>query len=265
MTQDHFETQALVTGGSQGLGLAIAHELIAQGCSRLVIADLNAEKGEAAAKALAVSGAEVDFVHVDMGDTEAAGALVNTAIQKMGRVTSLVNCAALTDRGSVLDTTPELWDRMFEVNTKGPFFALQRFARHCIDQGHAGTCVNILSIVVHGGLPFLAPYGASKAALLYITKNAANTLADNRIRVNGINVGWMDTPGEDETQRKYHGRSEGWLGDAEANLPFGMLVKPQHVARQAAFFLGPQSGVVTGAILDFDQRVVGAYPDTNDS
>ena len=135
--------------------------------------------------------------------------------------------------------------------------------RASIDAGHPGTCVNILSIVVHCGLPFLAPYGASKAALLYTTKNAANALARHRIRVNGINVGWMDTPGEDVTQQSYHGRPGGWLAAAEASMPFGMLVKPQHVARQAAFFLGPQSGVVTGAILDFDQQVVGAYPDTD--
>ena len=265
MTHHHADTKAIVTGASQGLGLAVAYELIAEGCRHLVIADRNAEKGEAAASALSASGAVAEFLHVDMADPGAATAMVDAAADRMGGVNALVNCAAITDRGSILDTTPELWDTMFDINARGPFFALQRFAQRCIDAGHPGGCVNILSIVVHGGLPFLAPYGASKAALLYTTKNAANTLAPHRIRVNGINVGWMDTPGEDVTQQKYHGRSAGWLEEAEASLPFGMLVKPQHVARQVAFFLGPQSGVVTGAILDFDQRVVGAYPDTNET
>lgn len=264
MTQHHADTCALVTGGSQGLGLAIAEELIAQGCRKIVISARDAEKGERAAAGLARGGVEAHFLPVDMGDTDAAIRMVDDAAAKMGSVTALVNGAALTDRGSILDTTPELWDAMFGVNAKGPFFALQRFAQLCIEQNIAGTCVNILSIVVHGGLPFLAPYGASKAALLYTTKNSANTLAPHRIRVNAINVGWMDTPGENVTQQKYHGRKEGWLADAEANMPFGMLVKPAHVAGQAAFFLGPQSGVVTGSIVDFDQQVVGAYPDTNE-
>jgi NAD(P)-dependent dehydrogenase (short-subunit alcohol dehydrogenase family) len=79
--------------------------------------------------------------------------------------------------------------------------------------------------------------------------------------VNGINCGWMDTPGEDETQRKYHGAQDGWLAAAEARQPMGMLVKPDHVAGLAAFLLGPQSGVMTGALIDFDQNVAGAYPE----
>lgn len=261
----HHNTTALITGGAQGLGYAIAETLIAQGCPALTIADRNAAKGEAAAQTLAALGAEVSFVPVEMADTDQVQAMVDTALHRMGRVTALVNCAADTGRGSILDTTPETWDRIFDVNARGAFFALQRFAQLAIEAGHGGGAVNILSIVVHGGLPFLAPYGASKAALLYLTKNAANTLAQHQIRVNGINVGWMDTPGEDATQRGFHGRPEGWLTEAERNMPFGQLVKPQEVAAQTAFFLSPQSGVVTGSILDFDQHVMGAYPDTNDA
>lgn len=264
MTAFHADTSALITGGSQGLGLAVAEELIAQGCRRLVLAARDPEKGERAAAALSKDGVEASFLQVDMGDVHAATAMVDTAAERMGSVTALVNAAASTERGSILDTTPEAWDRIQNANARGPFFALQRFAQLRIEAGAPGGCVNILSIVVHGGLPFLAPYGASKASLLYTTKNAASALAHHRIRVNAINVGWMDTPGEDVTQRTYHDRPAGWQARAEANLPFGMLVKPEHVARQVAFFLGPQSGVVTGTVMDFDQQVIGAYPDTND-
>ncbi len=261
----HADTRALITGGSQGLGLAIARELVAQGCTRLVITGRDIAKGEAAAAALRDGGVEASFLAADMGDAGAVVAMVDQAAQRMGRVSALVNSAAATDRGSILDTTPELWDSVLDVNARGPFFALQRFAQRCIDEKIAGTCVNILSIVVHGGLSFLAPYGASKSALLFITRNAANTLAPHRIRVNGINVGWMDTPGEDLVQQKFHGRHPGWQDEVNAGLPFGMLVQPEHVARQAVFLLGPQSGVVTGSVMDFDQRVVGAYPDTNEN
>lgn len=262
---DHSETFALVTGGSQGLGYAIAQALIAAGCPALTIAGRDATGGADAARRLSALGCDVSFVPVEMGDTDTVFAMVDAAQSRMGRVTALVNCAADTGRGSVLDTPPEDWDRIMNANARGAFFAMQRFANHAIAAGHGGGIVNILSIVVHGGLPFLAPYGASKSALLHLTKNAANTLAPHRIRVNGINVGWMDTPGEDATQRSYHGRPAGWLAEAEANMPFGQLVKPQEVAAQVSLFLSPRSGVVTGAILDFDQQVVGAYPDTNDA
>src|SRR5690606_27643194 len=121
--------------------------------------------------------------------------------------------------------------------------------------------VNILSMVVHCGQSFLSPYSASKAALANVTRNSAQALRRQRIRVNGINCGWMDTPGEDVVQRRDHGGGDDWLDRAEAAQPFGMLVKPVHVARLVTYLLGPASGVMTGAIIDFDQNVAGAYPE----
>lgn len=261
----HAETGALITGGSQGLGLAIAMQLAADGCQRIVITSRTAEKGARAVATLRALGVDAHHLEIDMADIDAVQAMIPQAVAKIGPITALVNSAANTDRGSILDTTPETWDAIMAPNAKGPFFALQAFARHCIEAGHPGACVNILSIVVHGGTPVLAPYVASKAALAGITKNAAAALLPHRIRVNGINVGWMDTPGEDMRQKVSHDRPEGWLAGVEANMPFGMLVKPEHVATQAAFLLGPASGVVTGSLIDFDQQVVGAYPDTDDS
>ena len=263
MTDPHRDTAALVTGGSQGLGLACAETLIAQGCRRVVITGRDADKGRAAAAGLAQDGVEAHFLAVDMADIPSVQTMVERAAALVGDVTALVNSAANTGRGSLLDTTPEQWDAILTPNAKGAFFAMQAFANRAIAHGHPGGIVNILSMVVHGGLPFLAPYIASKCALLGLTKNAGAFLARHRIRVNGINVGWMDTPGEDETQRAWHGRERGWQAEAEASLPLGMLVKPRHVAEQVAFFLSPRSGVVTGSIVDFDQQVAGAYPDTD--
>lgn len=264
MTGVHSETRALVTGGSQGLGLAIARQLIRDGCRRVVLASRDQAIGAEAASALSRDGVEAQFIGVDMGDVVAVRAMVDEAHQSMGQITAFVNGAANTDRGSILDTTPQMWDAIMDVNAKGAFFALQRVAQLAIEGGHPACAVNILSVVVHCGLPFLAPYAASKAALMNITKNAAQALAHHQIRVNGINVGWMDTPGEDAIQRKWHGAGDDWLERAEARMPFGMLVKPDHVAGLASFLLGPASGVVTGSIIDFDQQVVGAYPDTNE-
>jgi NAD(P)-dependent dehydrogenase (short-subunit alcohol dehydrogenase family) len=252
----HRDTAALVVGGTQGLGLAIAERLRAEGCTRLVITGRDRAKGEAAA---ATVGSV--FLPVDLEDTEAVIRAVDQAAEAMGRVTALAVAGALTDRGSILDTSPALWDRMMTANARSPFFAIQRVAQRAIEGGHEASVVNILSMVVHCGQSFLAPYSASKAALANVTKNSAQALRRHRIRVNGINCGWMDTPGEDAIQRKYHGGGDDWLQKAEAAQPFGSLVKPTTVARLAAYMLGPASGVMTGSIVDFDQNVAGAYPE----
>lgn len=252
----HRDTSALIIGGTQGLGLAIAERLRAEGCTRLVVSGRDRGRGESAAAGLGAS-----YMAVDLEDTTAVVRLVDAAAQQMGRVTALVNAGALTDRGSILDTSPEIWDRIMTANARSPFFAIQRVAQRAIEAGHPATVVNVLSMVTHCGQSFLAPYSASKAALANVTKNAAQALRGNRIRVNGINCGWMDTPGEDAIQRKYHGAGDDWLAAAEAAQPFGTLVKPAHVARLASYMLGPASGVMTGSIVDFDQTVAGAYPE----
>jgi NAD(P)-dependent dehydrogenase (short-subunit alcohol dehydrogenase family) len=258
---DHSDTVAVIAGGTQGLGLAIAERLVAEGCTQLAIAGRRDPEGEKAADCLRERGAEVLFVRADMGRVEDAVGLVDRAAERFGRLTALVNAAATTERGSILDCSPADFDRHIAVNTRGPFFALQRFAQLALAAEHPACAVNILSMVVHCGQSYLAPYSASKAALANITKNAAQTLRGHRIRVNGINCGWMDTPGEDMTQRRFHGATDGWLEAAESRQPMGMLVKPAHVAGLASYLLSGESGVMTGALVDFDQNVAGAYPE----
>lgn len=252
----HAGTHALIFGGTQGLGLAIAEALAAQGCTRLVLAARDRVKGEVAANRLGAT-----FMAVDLGDAASVIACVDAAAEQMGRVDAMCVAGASTDRGSILSTTPEGWDSMMAANAKGPFFAIQRTAQLAKAAGHPASIFTILSMVIHCGQSFLAPYSASKAALANVTKNAANALRRDRIRVNGISCGWMDTPGEDAVQRRFHGAGDGWLAEAEARQPFGTLVKPDHVAGLAAYLLGPASGVMTGSLIDFDQNVSGAYPE----
>jgi NAD(P)-dependent dehydrogenase (short-subunit alcohol dehydrogenase family) len=112
----------------------------------------------------------------------------------------LVNSAAATDRGSLLDTTLEIWDRHFNTNVRGPFLLMQRMVAHLVETGKPGSIVNILSMAAHCGQSYLTPYSASKGALAILTKNVANAFATKRIRCNGIMVGWRDTPGETAIQ-----------------------------------------------------------------
>ena len=100
---------------------------------------------------------------------------------------------------------------------------------------------------------------ASKGALLTLTRNVGFQLMRHGIRCNGLNIGWTDTPGEDRIQKTYHDRDEGWLDQAERDLPFGRLIKPEEVARAVAFLTSGESGLMTGSIVDFDQSVLGSY------
>jgi NAD(P)-dependent dehydrogenase (short-subunit alcohol dehydrogenase family) len=117
--------------------------------------------------------------------------------------------------------------------------------------------VNILSMVVHCGQPFLAPYSASKGALANLTKNTAHSQRQHRIRINGINVGWTDTPAERHMQAVTLGQGEGWLDKAEKAQPFGRLLVPDDIARLALFLLGDESFPMTGAVIDHEQWVIG--------
>src|SRR5690606_13353681 len=147
------------------------------------------------------------------------------------------------------------FDRIMAVNVRAPFFLMQDAVRVMLHAGIEGTIVNILSMAGHGGQSFLTAYSASKTALGTITRNAAFALLPNRIRVNGLNIGWMDTPGEHAIQKRAHNAPESWLEEAEAARPFGRLLKPEEVAGTVAFLLSTESGLMTGSIVDMDQTV----------
>jgi NAD(P)-dependent dehydrogenase (short-subunit alcohol dehydrogenase family) len=170
----------------------------------------------------------------------------------------LVNSAGITDRATLFDTSEDFYNRMFAINVKAPFFLMQGVSRLMVEKNISGSILNILSMSSYGGQPFLAAYSASKAALLTLTKNSAFALMRNHIRVNGINLGWTNTPGEDYVQRKYHNANQNWLSEAETKQPFGRLIKIADVAELAYFILSEKSGVLTGAIIDYDQSVHGA-------
>ena len=257
----HAETRAVITGGSQGLGLAIAKRLAREGAKSIVIGGRNAEKGPTAAKIVSDLGAPCIFIKADVGNPDDCRRLIAKAIEQFGSVNALVNSAAETSRGTLLDTSIETWEKHFAVNARGPFLTMQGVVKHLVETGKPGSIVNILSMVVYVGQSYLTPYSASKAALANLTRNTANAFATKRIRCNGINVGWMDTPQEDQTQRTFHDRPEGWLAAVEAEQPMGQLVKPDQLAGLVSYMLSPESGVMTGALVDYDQNVAGRYPE----
>ena len=250
---------AVITGSTQGLGEAVAWLFAKRGAAGLVTCGRNVANGQRVAESISKDGCATHFVEADLGRVEDCAHVVAAADSHFGRIDTLVNCAAITDRGTILDTSPELFDQIFAVNVRAPFFLTQDALKIMIREGIKGTVVNILSMSGHGGQSFLSPYCTSKGALAVLTKNTAFSVMRHNIRVNGLNIGWMDSPGEDRMQRKYHGQAEGWQREAEEGLPFGRMLKTDEVARAVAFLCSDESGMMTGSIVDFAQAVLGCF------
>ena len=257
----HKDTSAVITGGAQGVGFAIAQQLVNEGCRKVMLAGRDAAKGKKAVEALQSQGVDAGFVAVDLQDVKACLNVIDEAVAKFGTVNVLVNAAALGARGTLIDTSEQLWDEMFNTNARAPFFMMQGFVKHRLSQGGGGSIINILSQCAYCGQSYLAPYSASKGALATLTKNVANAYRFDKIRCNAILPGWMDTPGEDATQRKFHNAGDDWLEKAEAAQPMGQLCKPDQLANLASYVLSTSAGVMTGALIDYDQNVAGAYPE----
>ncbi len=244
-------TVLLVSGGTQGVGAAVARAAVREG-ALVTVSGRRAEVGEKLAADLGTR-----FVTADVADPEQALASVAAVVAEHGRIDALVNAAGLTDRGTLLDTTPELFDRHVAVNLRGPFFTMQAAVADMVGRGAPGSVVNVISTSALGGQPYLAPYVAAKAGLAGLTRNAAHAHRFDRVRINGLDIGWTDTPGEDATQRAFHGAGDGWRADAAARLPMGRLGRADEVADFVVFLLSPRSGVVTGSVIDWDQNVLG--------
>ncbi len=254
---------AVVTGGTQGLGVAIANLFADRGAEGILVCGRNVDKGRAKAEAIrSETGCRVEFVQADLSRVADCSKVIAAADRAFGRVDVLVNAAGNTDRGTILDTSPETFDNLFAVNTRAPFFLMQEAVKVMRREGTRGAIVNISSMSAMGGQPFIAAYCASKGALDTLTRNVAYGLLRNRIRVNGLNIGWMASDGEDRVQRQYHGAGPNWLDAAAAKQPNGRLLDPVEVARAVAFLSTDESGMMTGATITFDQAVWGAYDDT---
>jgi NAD(P)-dependent dehydrogenase (short-subunit alcohol dehydrogenase family) len=248
---------AIVTGGTQGLGEAIARLFAERSAAGILICGRSAKRGERVASDISAAGCPTLFVQADLAKVADCRKVVARADERFGRVDALVNAAALTDRGNIFDTTEERYNEIFDVNVRAPFFLVQESVKIMRREKIAGSIVNIQSMSAHGGQPFNIAYCASKGALATLTRNVAHSLLKFRIRVNGLNIGWMSTPGEDHIQKTYHGAKDGWLEEAVRAKPFGRLIDPKEVARACAYLCSDESGLMTGSNIDFDQMVLG--------
>lgn len=249
---------ALVTGAASGVGRATAREIAAAGAEAIYLTDRDEGGCAAVADELAATGAKVAFGTFDLVEDVAPKRIVAAAVEAFGRVDALVNAAGLTTRASLEDGTVAGWDVLFAVNARAPFFLMQGAMRDMKRRGASGSIANVLSINAHCGAPDLAIYSATKGALLTLTKNAANAHLADRIRVNGLNLGWTLTEAEHVMQSETLGKGQGWAQAAAAHLPLGRLLEPEEAARHILFMVSDASAPMTGVVTDLEQRVVGA-------
>ncbi len=249
----------VVTGGTQGVGEATALLAAERGASGIVICGRNEEAGEKVVNAIEPKGARGHFVRCDLSNVDDCRNVIRECDERFGRIDCLVNAAADTNRGTLEDTTVEFWDHQFAVNVRAPFLLIQEAVKVMRREKIEGTIVNVLSVSKYCGMPNLVSYSSTKGALSTLTKNVANCVRQDRIRVNGINLGWTDTPGEHVVQAK-EGSPDNWLETGEGTSPFGRLIKPLDVARLTLYLLSDESGILTGSNMDYSQRVLGFFP-----
>jgi NAD(P)-dependent dehydrogenase (short-subunit alcohol dehydrogenase family) len=240
---------AIVTGGAKGIGYAIAERFLAEG-ARVVIADIEEEKGAAAIEALGALGA-CRFIRTDVGDVDDVANLVAASLIFGGQIDILVNNAGIVAGNDFLDVTEADFDRVLRVNLKGAFLCGQAVARHMAARvdagGEPGTIINMSSVNAVFGLPNQVPYSVSKGGLAQLTKAMAVSLAPRGIRVNAIGPGSIATDilaavnSDPAAKHRILSRT-----------PLGRIGEPSEIAAVAAFLASDDASYITGQTIYAD-------------
>jgi 3-oxoacyl-[acyl-carrier protein] reductase len=235
---------ALITGGAQGIGLAIAKELAARGAD-LALADINLAKVEDSAAALATaSGRQVLALKMDVSSFPDAEDGIKKTVDKYGRLDILVNNAGITRDGLLMRMSDADWDLVLAINLKGTFNCTKAVARVMLKQ-RSGRIVNIASVVGLMGNAGQANYSASKAGVIGLTKTTAREFSSRGITVNAVAPGFIQTAMTDAL-------SEEARTSLQQQIPLGRLGQPEDVAKAVAYLASDDAAYVTGQVLAVD-------------
>lgn len=240
---------AIVTGAASGMGEKIA-ETYAKSGAKVLLADYNEAGAKEVSDQLNVEGYETISLKVDVSNKEDVENMIETAIDKFGTLDILVNNAGIMDGFEpVGEITDEKWDRIFDVNTKGVMYAMRKAVNYWLENESSGTIVNTISTGGLNGAHAGVAYGASKHAVVALTKNTAFMYANQNIRVNGI------APGAVETNIGSSMSDVSELGVSRTQITQSVIPnvgKSQNIADVALFLGSEESSFVNGTIIVAD-------------
>ena len=249
---------SLITGAASGMGRAMAMGFANEG-SHVVIADLNLEGANAVVDEIKQAGGSASAAALNVADPEQSKALVQAIVAEHGTVDILVNNAGIGLIKSIEDTSPQEWDRIFNVNVKGLFFLTQAVCEPMRQQG-SGKIINMASIAGRRGEALVAAYCASKATVISITQSVALAMAPHGVNVNALAPGIVDTPYWKEVDKQFGditGKAEGeTFKDAAAGIPLGRTSVPEDIVPMALFLAGPGSNYITGQTYNVEGGIV---------
>jgi 3-oxoacyl-[acyl-carrier protein] reductase len=234
---------ALVTGGSRGIGRAIAIGLGRLGAKVVVNYTANEAAANEAAAAVAAAGGSAVTKRFDVADAAAVDAAFKEVAAAEGGVQILVNNAGIAINTLVLGAKDADWKRSIDVNLNGTFHCCRAALRTLLKARDAGRIINITSITGEIGSIGQAPYVASKAAIIGLTKTLAREYASRGVTVNAVSPGYIDT---DMTANEL---PEARRVELLKSIPLGRIGKPEDVAAAVAFLAGPAAAYITGQVL----------------
>ena len=237
---------ALVTGGGRGIGRAVAEGLAADGFA-VFIADLRREEAQEVADAIAANGGRAHAVEADVADSDSVAAAVRAAEDAFGCIDVLVNNAGWDDLKPFLETDEAFWDRVIDINFKGPLRFTRLILPGMMERGW-GRIINIGSDAGRVGSSLESVYSGAKGGLIAFTKTIARETARSGVTANVVCPGPTDTPFLHETMSA-QGDADAVLGAMVKSVPMRRLAAPEEIAAAVRFFAGDEAGYVTGQTL----------------
>lgn len=239
---------ALVTGGSRGIGKAIALELAKGGATVVINYNGSQDKAMDLKQEIEGRGGRVEIYQCNVSDFAKCEELVQGIVKQFGSLDILVNNAGITKDGLLMKMSEEDFDKVVDVNLKGAFNTIRFASRQMLKQ-KSGRIINLSSVVGVAGNAGQANYASSKAGIIGLTKAAAKELASRGITVNAIAPGFIETDMTDALPEKVKEATV-------SQIPLGRFGRPQDVARLAAFLASEASGYITGQVIHVDGGMV---------